>query len=213
MSKKGGHPFLGRLLKVTDLRLSFQTQADRLRQQRQWLIDLDHLMELDQQPQPTRQSVSQAVDGYLRNLLGQVQQSGSAEDLEAANQVNQILRNLWWGLFTCYEVEGLPRTDNELEQFIRRIKMGQRRISGRKNVHDFILRYGSFAAFVDYAEGEEGLRNRLAQVSQADFLKERSSLNMVIVKEQKIHRFRYHRQAFLQNLETRWEKTLSTDVL
>jgi hypothetical protein len=38
----------------------------------------------------------------------------------------------------------------------------QRRITGRKNVHDFILRYGSFAAFVDYAEGEEELFKRLA---------------------------------------------------
>lgn len=210
MSKKGGHPFLVRLLKVANLRLPFQIQAERLRRQRQWLIDLDHLMELEQQPKPTRKSVSEAVDLYLKNLLDQVQQSGTVEDLEAANQVNQIIRNLWWGLFTCYEVEGLPRTDNDLEQFIRRVKMGQRRISGRKNVHDFILRYGSFAAFVDYAEGEEELLNRLTQVSQADFLKERNALNMIVVKEQKIHRFRFHRQAFLRSLETRWENTLSS---
>jgi hypothetical protein len=200
---------LVRLLKVTDLRLPFQTQAERLRHQRQWLIDLDHLMELDQQPKPTRRSVSQAVDLYLKNLLDQVQHSGTVEDLEAANQLNQIIRNLWWGLFTCYEVEGLPRTDNDLEQFIRRVKTGQRRISGRKNVHDFILRYGSFAAFVDYAEGEEELLKRLAQVSQPDFLKERNALNKIVVKEQKIHRFRFHRQAFLRNLETRWEQALS----
>ena len=202
-----------RLLKVVGRRIPFQTQADRLRHQRQWLIDLDHLMELEQQPKPTRQSVAQAVDLYLKDLLKQVQQSGTVEDLEAAKQVNQIIRNLWWGLFTCYEVEGLPRTDNDLEQFIRRIKTGQRRISGRKNVHDFIIRYGSFAAFVDYAEGEEELLNRLAQVSQADFLKERKALNMIVVKEQKIHRFRFHRQAFLRSLVTRWEKTLSFDNL
>ncbi len=163
--------------------------------------------------QSITKSVSQAVDHYLKDLLEQVQQSGTVEDLEAANQVNQIIRNLWWGLFTCYEVEGLPRTDNDLEQFIRRVKTGQRRISGRKNVHDFILRYGSFAAFVDYAEGEEELLNRLAQVSQADFLKERKALNMIVVIEQKIHRFRFHRQAFLSNLESRWEKTLPSEVL
>jgi hypothetical protein len=64
-----------------------------------------------------------------------------------------------------------------------------------------------------YAEGEEELLNRLAQVSQADFLKERKALNMIVAKEQKIHRFRFHRQAFLTNLETRWEMTLSLENL
>jgi len=193
---------------VTAHRLPLEGQAESLRQQRQWLLDLDHLMELEQQPKPTQQSVSQAVDDYLKQLLDQVQQTGSPSDQEAASQMDHILRNLWWGLFTCYDVEGLPRTNNALEQFLRRIKMGQRRISGRKNVQDFILRYGSFAAFVDYAEDEAQLQNRLAQVSQADFRKERKALNMIVVKEQKIHRFQYHRQAFLTNLETRWEQAI-----
>jgi hypothetical protein len=194
---------------VTEHRLPSQAQAERLRSQRQWLFDLDHLLELEQQPTPTRQSVSQAIDLYLKSLLDQVKISGTDEDKQAASQINQIFRNLWWGLFTCYEVDGLPRTNNDLEQFIRRMKMGQRRISGRKNVHDFILRYGSFAAFVDYAETEDDLLMRLAQISQADFLKERNTMNMIVVKEQKVHRFRYHREAFLADLEYRWDQAIA----
>ena len=170
-------------------------------------------MDLEQLPKPTQQSVSQAVDQYLVKLLDQVDQSGEADDRAAANRINQILRNMWWGLFACYAVQGLPRTNNDLEQFIRRIKMGQRRITGRKNVQDFVLRYGSFATFVDNAESEEDLRRRLAQVSQKDFLKERSALNMLIVKEQKIHRFRHHRQTFLTDLETRWEMAVASESL
>jgi hypothetical protein len=213
MSKKGDHPYLRRLLKVADRRNPFQAQAAHLRHQHQWLIDLDRLMDLEQHPKSTQKSVSQAVDQYLRELLDQVEQSREADDQAAAHQINQILRNLWWGLFACYEVEGLPRTNNDLEQFIRRIKMGQRRISGRKNVQDFVLRYGSFVAFVDYAESEEALRERLAQVSQEAFLQERNTLNMIIVKEQKIHRFRCNRQVFLTDLETRWQAVVSSDHL
>jgi len=170
-------------------------------------------MKLDQQPRPTRQSVSQAVDTYLIGLLEQVNQAEDEQDRVAAQQINQILRNLWWGLFTCYEVEGLPSTNNDLEQFIRRIKLGQRRISGRKNVHDFILRYGAYAAFIDYAESEAELLNRLKQVSGADFLKERGALNMIIVKEQKSFRFRYHRQRYLTDLEKRWENVVDQPSL
>ena len=190
---------------MVDHRLSFRAETERLRRQRQWLLDLDHLMAFDQQPHPTRQSVSQAVDQYLLRLLEQVTRDGDEQDQIAAQQIDQILRNLWWGLFTCYEIEGLPRTNNDLEQFIRRIKMGQRRISGRKNVHDFILRYGAYATFIDYAESEEDVFNRLRQVNGVDFLKERGALNMIIVKEQKTFRFRYHRQKFLADLEKRWE--------
>jgi hypothetical protein len=206
MSKKGGHHLLCRLLKTVDLRLPFQEQAECLRHQRAWLIDLDRLMQLDQLPKPTRESVSNAVDHYLVKLLEQMRQSAKEGDRKAAERVDLIFRNLWWGLFTCYEVEDLPRTNNDLEQFIRRVKMGQRRITGHKNVHGFILRYGSLAAFVDFAETEQELLLRLAKVSQDDFFKERSVLNMTIVKEQKIYRFRSHRQPFLLDLEMRWDQ-------
>ena len=209
MSKKGASPLLGRLLKTVDRRIPFKVQITALRRQNQWLFDLNQLMELEQKPKPTCQSVSEAVDLYLKNLLSEMQQSGTAKDQEFANQINKTFRSLWSGLFICYEVEGMPRTNNDLEQFIRRIKTGQRRISGHKNVHEFILRYGSFVAFVDYAESEEELGSRLAKVSQTEFLKERNTLNMIVVKEQKSHRFRYHRQAFLADLENRWEQAVT----
>jgi hypothetical protein len=206
MSKKGGHPLLCRLLKTVDLRLSCQEQAECLRQQRSWLIDLDRLMAFEQLPKPTRESVANAVDHYLGKLLDRVRASAKEDDREAAERINLIFRNMWWGLFTCYEVNDLPRTNNDLEQFIRRIKTSQRRITGRKNVHDFILRYGRLVAFVDYAETDEELLQRLSKVRQEDFLDERNVLNMTIVKEQKIHRFRFHRQPFLFSLEMRWDE-------
>jgi hypothetical protein len=209
MSKKGASVLLGRLLKTVDRRLTFKAQITALRHQIQWLFDLNRLMELEQKPKPTRQSVSDAVDLYLKNLLNEIQQFGTAEDQAFATQIDKTFRSLWSGLFICYEVEGMPRTNNDLEQFIRRIKTGQRRISGHKYVHDFILRYGSLVAFVDYAETEEELSNRLAKVSQAEFLKERNTLNMIVVKEQKSHRFRYHRKEFLADLENRWEQAVT----
>jgi hypothetical protein len=208
MPKKGASVLLGRLVKTVNRRLTFEAQITALRHQSHWLFDLNRLMELEQRSKPTRQSVSDAVDLYLKDLLNEIQRSGTTEDQEFASQIDKTFRSLWSGLFICYEVEGMPRTNNDLEQFIRRIKTGQRRISGHKYVHDFILRYGSFIAFVDYAENEEELSNRLAKVSQAEFLKERNTLNMIVVKEQKSHRFRYHRQAFLADLENRWEQAI-----
>lgn len=128
-----------------------------------------------------------------------------AEDQKVAEYINQIFRSFWWGLFTCYDVEGLPRTNNELERFIRQIKMGHRRVSGRKNVHDFIIRYGAYAALVDPSESLDELLARMDEVDQEEFLKERKRLNLTLLDEAKIHRFRYHRADYLAELEARWE--------
>jgi len=85
-------------------------------------------------------------------LLDQVATGTDEEDQRVAAHINKTFRERWWGLFKCYDVEGLPRTNNELERYMRRIKSGHRRILGRKNVHAFILRYGRYAACVDYQE-------------------------------------------------------------
>ena len=198
---------LRRLIKITDCRLPFADQVAQLRRQRQWLIDLEHLLDLSkqsEQPPLTSRRVAQAVDRYLTELLAQVVFDGDEEDQRVAMHINRTFRNRWWGLFTCYDVEDLPRTNNELERYMRQIKTGQRRVSGRKNVHDFIIRYGRYAACVDYRESVDELLARLQQVSHDDFLRERRALDTALLREQKRYRFRHHQADYLRELEERW---------
>ena len=51
---------------------------------------------------------------------------------EAFAHFLKVTRSYWPGLFRCYEVEGLPRTNNELEQFFGSYRYHERRCSGRK---------------------------------------------------------------------------------
>ena len=44
----------------------------------------------------------------------------------------KVTRSYWPGLFRCYDVEELPRTNNELEQFFGSYRYHERRASGRK---------------------------------------------------------------------------------
>ncbi len=198
---------LRRLIKIADCRLPFADQVARLRQQRQWLIDLEHLLDPSKQPdQPplTSQSVAQAIDHYLTELLAKVATDMDEENQRVAAHINETFRNRWWGLFTCYDLEDLPRTNNDLETYMRRIKTGHRRVTGRKNVHDFLIRYGCYAACVDYRESVDDLLDRLQQVSHEDFLRERRALDTALLREQKRHRFRHHQPAYLHELEERW---------
>ena len=207
MSGKRGHVLLRRLITIADCRLPFADEVAQLRRQRQWLIDLEHLLDPSKQPdQPplTSQTVAQAVGHYLTKLLAQVAADTDAEDRQVAVHINATFRNRWWGLFTCYDVKELPRTNNALERYMRRIKTGQRRVSGRKNVHSFLIRYGRYAACVDYQESVDDLLARLRQVRHDDFLREREALDTALLREQKRHRFRHHQDDYLRELEERW---------
>lgn len=202
---------LRRLIKIAACRLPFADQVTQLRQQRQWLIDLEHLLDPDQpanQPATTSQRVAQAVDLYLVELQRHVKLNPNERDQQVIAHIHDTLRHRWWGLFKCYDVDGLPRTNNELERYMRRIKTGQRRISGHKNVHDFLIRYGRYAAFVDYQESVDELLARLRQVSHDDFLRERQSLDTALLREQKRYRFRHHQADYLKELERQWTEAV-----
>jgi hypothetical protein len=202
VSKKGDHRLLRRLIAITRRRLPFTMQVERSRRQRQWLIDLEHLLDPEREAPKTSTSVAQAVDCCLVDLT--TRSTHDAEDRPIAEHISQVFRNFWWGLFTCYDVTGLPRTNNELERCIRQIKMGHRRRSGRKNVQDFTIRYGAYAALVDDTESLDELLARLEQVDQEEFLKERKRLRLTLLEETKAHRFRFHRADYLAELEARW---------
>src|SRR5258708_20458955 len=44
----------------------------------------------------------------------------------------KVTTSYWPGLFQCYDVADLPRTDNELEQCFGSVRYGERRASGRR---------------------------------------------------------------------------------
>jgi hypothetical protein len=197
------HQLLRQLIALTKCRVPFTARVERCRRQRQWLIDLEHLLDPERDPPKNSASVRQAVDRYLAELI--ICRTHDIEDQRVADHINQIFRGFWWGLFVCYDIEELPRTNNELERFIRQIKMERRRVSGRKNVHDFIIRYGAYAALIDPSESLNELLTRMDEVDQEEFLKEHKSLNLTLLDEAKIYRFRHRRADYLAELETRWE--------
>lgn len=51
---------------------------------------------------------------------------------EAFDHFRKVTRSYWPGLFRCYDVDGLPRTNNDLEQFFGSYRYHERRAGGRK---------------------------------------------------------------------------------
>jgi hypothetical protein len=67
-------------------------------------------------------------------LLGAMSRhrSGCGSLCQAVDQFVRVSRSYWGGLFWCYAVADLPRTNNDLEQFFGSYRYHERRCSGRK---------------------------------------------------------------------------------
>jgi hypothetical protein len=80
------------------------------------------------------QQNGQAVrERYQRVLRTMREQQGSLGPLsEAITKFLKVTKSYAPGLFHCYDVADLPRTDNELEQCFGSVRYSERRASGRR---------------------------------------------------------------------------------
>jgi hypothetical protein len=77
---------------------------------------------------------ARGVRRRYRGLIGAIaRHRGSCGRLqEAFTHFQKVTRSYWPGLFQCYDVADLPRTNNDLEQFFGSYRYHERRASGRK---------------------------------------------------------------------------------
>jgi hypothetical protein len=199
------------LLKLASLHRRYADQAAHLQRQRQWLSDLQRLLDPPQAVtgvKPTGSDIETKVDRYLvelnrRNDLDET-------DRTVAQHIITTFRNRWWGLFVCYDVPGLPATNNNLESFFGRLKTNQRRITGHKSVNRFVLRYGAYVAFIDRAESKTELLTRLRQVDRVAYRQERQQLQGVLAERQDYYRFCHKLDKVVQQLEAEWQAAVET---
>lgn len=118
-----------------------------------------------------------------------------------------VTKNMRPLLFNCYDLEALPRTNNDMEGFIRSVKTRYRRVSGRKNWNRYLIRYGARVAFYEacsrsgeLAEMTEGMR----RVNGYRWRQGRIEQTTRQQEHLKQYRVRHRRDAYLEDLEARW---------
>lgn len=145
------------------------------------------------------------VKASYRGLLGAMaRHAGRAGGLSGAlAQFQKVTRSYWPGLFSCYDVAELPRTNNDLEQLFGSHRYHERRSSGRKVASPGLVVRGSVrlpAALATRLRGEvcaEDLR-----LSDLEAWRElRSGLDRRQGVRAQGRRFRRNPTAYLQELE------------
>jgi hypothetical protein len=167
----------------------------------------------------TNVMVGQHFDGWCRSLQEQLQEGAlPAPERECLEHFVHVSRNMRPHLLLCYDLADLPRTNNDMEGFIRSLKTRYRRISGRKNWNRYLLRYGRRVAYyeaqVRMGDGADEIDARVRDIPHGRWRTKRAEQRACQEEQLKQYRVRHRRVQFLAGLEARWaEATQRTELL
>jgi hypothetical protein len=199
-------------------RLGWAEQLAQIKRMHQWVLAVEHILNGDfaqAGEAVTNETVGQSLDVWRQTHAAQLTK-GHLSKLEQTclSHFLQTLANQRLHLVQCYDQEGFPRTNNELERTIRALKTQYRRISGRKNWNSYLLRYGRCVAYAAWWEQDTDrqhqLEQRAAQLDRVRWREFRREVSAARSEQLKRFRFRHERQAYLSSLEARWAAATST---
>jgi hypothetical protein len=166
-----------------------------------WVHSAAHL--LDNAAGLSGQQVKQRFTGLLGAMTRWKPHSGNLQP--ALAHFLKVTRSYWPGLFHCYDVPGLPRTNNDLEHLFGQHRYHERRITGRKVASASLVIRGSVRIV---AAVMTRLRPFSAQdlvpPSVADWQSLRTELATQRQQRTLQRRFRQDPDAYLADLEQRF---------
>jgi hypothetical protein len=149
------------------------------------------------------------VRARLENLLAEMRRNQPTVGplVPAVAHFLKVSASYWPGLFHCYAIAGLPRTNNDQEQYFGAARYHQRRASGRIHASAATVVRGAVRVLAATASrlhlfGEYHLRHpdpeRWRQL--------RHALELRHEARRQQGRFRRHPARYLANLEAAWLK-------
>jgi len=114
----------------------------------------------------------------------------------------KVNRSYWPGLFACYDVPNLPRTNNDLEQAFGSHRYHERRASGRKGASPSLVLRGSAKLIAGLAtRTREVTADVLAGADRQRWRQLRAELDERRKRRTDRRRFRQDPEAYLNDLE------------
>lgn len=115
----------------------------------------------------------------------------------------KVTRSYWSGLFHCYALQGLPRTNNDLEHVFGKLRHHQRRCTGRKLAPACLVLRGSVQVITALATQLKTFQPaELVPASVTTWQRVRAQLEQHRLKRFKQQRFRRSPSAYLVELES-----------
>jgi hypothetical protein len=179
-----------------------QTEAlwPAITQAYEWLHQAAHILDNDGQA-----DVTTLKEEYEQLLSTMRQEQNQSEELVSwIEHFCKVTTSYWKGLFACYEIKDLPRTNNGLEQYFGAARHIERRVTGRKRASPALVVRGSVRVVV--AGASRLLTVTATQLCLTDVQAWRTLRQQLDYRHEARRmqlRFRRDPQAYLQALEQR----------
>ena len=164
----------------------------------QWVEKIAQI--LDNKLEKDSESLKKEFQLVINSMCKQKEEAGELK--EGIEHFVKVTTSYQDGLFHCYDVEGLPRTNNDLEQTFGSFRHHQRRCTGqKKSPHSTVVR-GScrlIATIGTKLRTFTGLE--LAQINLDEWKKIRLELQKINYPRLQQRRFRQNPDAYLESLE------------
>ncbi len=186
-----------------------QSDYTELRQAADWLKHIADLLDPEGKPDRSGAEVKQELFAYLDDIQHESQSSSRLRRFQQA--IRQTSLNYASGLFHCYDVPGLPRTNNDRESEFRDLNRRLLSTTGQKGLVKRILHREGAWELIPRPDSLRDTIYALSRVDPDEFSQERQR-----VRDHR-SRFRLHTrsakrsQAQLEKLEQRWKALPSID--
>ena len=155
---------------------------------------------LENEQQQDSESIKEEYYLLMSSMLEEREQAGELK--EGLDHFLKVTASYGNGLFHCYSVEGLPRTNNDLEQTFGSFRHHQRRCTGQKKSPVSTVVRGSSRLIAAIATKLRTFRDSdLAQVNLKQWRKIRSELKRINHSRIQQRRFRKNPDVYLESLE------------
>jgi len=168
----------------------FANEYRDLQQGATWLRDISRILEPPDDSLTTGEQVSQQLRTYLDDLLNLPDLPPRLDAFR--RHLDKVSTSYWPGLFHCYDLEELPRTNNDVESLFRDTQRRLLRTTGQKGQTRRALQRTGAWELLPRPPTEAKCLAALRQVSPTQLAKEQQRLR------QHRERFRLHTRSVRQ---------------
>lgn len=175
-----------------------------------WVVDIADILDVPL-PEPGAEVpdrlLSEEVHDCLNAYLNRLEQRTdlSAPLIKFRKHLRALTQRYAPGLFHCYDIPGLPRTDNDLESVFGRVRRQTLRTSGPHHAKRRLHEEGAWLLF-DFVSSEHEQLERLQRVSLNEWRKERQRIREHKATFTDDRRFRREPSKYLAGLQVRAEE-------
>ena len=158
-------------------------------------------------------SLADTVQADLNAYLTRLEQRSDLNDtlLTFRTHLRNLTNRYAPGLFHCYDIPGLPRTNNDTESLFGRVRRQTNRTSGAYHAKQRLQEQGAWLLF-DLPNDEIAQLRRLKRVSLHEWRNERKRMQAHLDSFRHDRRFRTKPAAYLAKLETQAADIASSNL-